>query len=238
MSIRIITLNRMKESNMLKLLDCFCGMGGVSDGFAMEGFDVTGIDIVDAPKMLGYKHKFIQADMLTLKGEDFRGYDVVWASPPCECFSVASISTHWTGGDCAYIPKTEKAESALNLVCHTLRFIDAVQPKLWIMENPHGVLRKVINIPLVGTLTYCQYGDNRMKPTDFWGKIPESFIFKRCQNSDPCHQRAPRGAKTGTQGLKNKCLRAKVPLACSRAFAKACRETLEEQVSIRAVNLL
>ncbi len=43
----------------LKMLDCFCGMGGVSDGFILEGFDVTGIDIVDAPKMLGYKHRFI-----------------------------------------------------------------------------------------------------------------------------------------------------------------------------------
>ena len=30
------------------MLDIGCGMGGTSDGFALEGFDVTGIDIVDA----------------------------------------------------------------------------------------------------------------------------------------------------------------------------------------------
>jgi DNA (cytosine-5)-methyltransferase 1 len=80
-----------KQKTRWKLLDCFCGMGGVSDGFAMEGFDVTGIDIVDAPKMLGYNHKFIQADMLTLKGEDFRGFDVVWGSPPCRDFSQIGV---------------------------------------------------------------------------------------------------------------------------------------------------
>jgi site-specific DNA-cytosine methylase len=28
---------------MYKLLDVFCGLGGVSDGFALEGFDVLGI---------------------------------------------------------------------------------------------------------------------------------------------------------------------------------------------------
>ena len=70
---------------MLKILDCFCGLGGVSDGFALEGFDVTGIDIEDMPSK-GYKHRFIRADIRDLKGEDYRGYDVVWGSPPCREF--------------------------------------------------------------------------------------------------------------------------------------------------------
>ena len=42
--------------------------------------------------------------------EDFGLPNVIWASPPCTCYSVASISTHWTGGHRAYIPKTKEAE--------------------------------------------------------------------------------------------------------------------------------
>lgn len=33
--------------------------------------------------------------------------DIIWASPPCTAFSVASIGHHWTGGKGAYIPKTD-----------------------------------------------------------------------------------------------------------------------------------
>ena len=71
---------------MPKLLDCFCGLGGVSDGFALEGFEVLGIGIINMVQ-LGYRHRFIQVDFLTLKGEDFRGYDIIWGSPPCRDFT-------------------------------------------------------------------------------------------------------------------------------------------------------
>lgn len=41
----------------------------------------------------------------------------------------------------------------------------------------------------------------RMKPTDLWTNnfnwIPRSM----CKNGDPCHEKAPRGSKTGTQGI-------------------------------------
>lgn len=35
--------------------------------------------------------------------------DILWASPPCTCFSVASIGTHWGGGYRAYEPRTANA---------------------------------------------------------------------------------------------------------------------------------
>ena len=35
--------------------------------------------------------------------------DVIWASPPCTTFSVASIGHHWKCGNKAYIPKTQEA---------------------------------------------------------------------------------------------------------------------------------
>jgi hypothetical protein len=61
------------------------------------------------------------------------------------------------------------------------------------------------------TVTYCQYGDERMKPTDIWTNAywwePKSL----CKNGDPCHVKAPRGSKTGTQGLKGAMERGAIP---------------------------
>ena len=51
------------------------------------------------------------------------------------------------------------------------------------------------------TITYCQYGDTRMKPTDIWTNL-EWTPKPMCKNGDLCHQSAPRGSKTGTQGIK------------------------------------
>lgn len=69
--------------------------------------------------------------------------DVLWASPPCTAFSVASIGANWTGGKNAYIPKTDKARLGIELVKATLHLIDSIQPHWWFIENPRGVLRKM-----------------------------------------------------------------------------------------------
>lgn len=61
------------------------------------------------------------------------------------------------------------------------------------------------------TVTYCQYGDSRMKPTDIWTNHPEPNFKPMCKNGMPCHVSAPRGSKTGTQGLKGSVERSKIP---------------------------
>lgn len=196
---------------MLKMLDCFCGMGGVSDGFAMEGFDVTGIDIVDAPKMLGYKHRFVQADMLMLKGEDFRGYDVIWGSPPCREFTpmVTCFGKNWK--------KPPRIQDGLKLVDCFLTFIQRAEPKIWIMEN-HVNLAKHIHIrpQFVGKLS------KGMKRA-FWGNCPD-FLFP--MSNKPSIWKAYNNHKTRSWE------RSKIPLACSTAFARACREALEEKLEV------
>ena len=50
-------------------------------------------------------------------------------------------------------------------------------------------------------ISYCQYGDFRMKPTDIWTNGFEWVHRPRCKNGDSCHVSAPRGSKTGTQGM-------------------------------------
>ena len=53
-----------------------------------------------------------------------------------------------------------------------------------------------------------------MKPTDLWTNLIEKELWTplpMCKNGEPCHEAAPRGSKTGTQGLKNNYERSKVP---------------------------
>ena len=140
--------------------------------------------------------------------------DVVWASPPCTSFSVASIGHHWTGGKGAYIPKTESAILGQELVLRTLEIINELKPKYWFIENPRGMLRKMPfmeSLPIRNTITYCQYGDSRMKPTDIWTNCEKWIPRPSCKNGMPCHTSAPRGSRTGTQGLNGNYERSKIP---------------------------
>jgi hypothetical protein len=156
--------------------------------------------------------------------------DVIWASPPCTGFSVASIGTHWGGGRRAYEPKTDTAKLGIALVKKTLEIIayySKRNPKLvYYIENPRGVLRKLgllDKVPFHHTVSYCQYGDERMKPTDIWTNNPKWIPKKICKNGDTCHVAAPRGSKTGTQGRKGSFERSMIPSSlCREVLNKSC----------------
>ena len=144
--------------------------------------------------------------------------DIIWASPPCTYFSVASIGKHW---NVDHTPKSKEAITGMAIVNKTKEIINTLQPKYFVIENPRGKLRKLDLLDSFNrvTVTYCQYGDNRMKPTDLWhnlGWIPRLM----CKNGMPCHVAAPRGSQTGTQGLKGNYERSKVPY-------ELCKEILE-----------
>lgn len=49
-----------------------------------------------------------------------------------------------------------------------------------------------------------------------------------CKNGDPCHARAPRGAKTGTQGLKHKKDRSRIPAELCKHIVDICEEEYYE----------
>jgi hypothetical protein len=142
--------------------------------------------------------------------------DFVWASPPCTAFSVASMGHHWQSGGLNPVPKTQAAIESQELVAHTRKLLEGLNPQFgFLLENPRGMLRK---LPVVKDLqrqsvTYCQYGDTRMKPTDLWGTVPNWTPRPMCKNGAPCHEAAPRGSKTGTQGLKGSKERSRVPYA-------------------------
>ena len=140
----------------------------------------------------------------------FDEVDMLWASPPCEGFSVACIGRNWNHD---HTPKTDSARLGMELVQHTLRLIEELEPKWWFIENPRGKLRKLPFMQdfIRHTVTYCQYGDNRMKPTDIWTNAPWWTPRPMCKNGMPCHVAAPRGSQTGTQGLQNYKEKSRIP---------------------------
>ena len=65
----------------MKAIDLCCCAGGAAAGLASVGFDVTGIDIEPQPN---FPFEFIQGDALTVDVAFLRGFDFIWASPPCQ----------------------------------------------------------------------------------------------------------------------------------------------------------
>ena len=209
------------------IFDFFSGTGSSTQAFKDAGHTVITFELDN------FFEATEQVDVFNLNAKDliikYGQPDFVWASPPCTAFSVASMGHHWGGGLRAYEPKTEAAKSSQLLVAHTRDLIKDLNPvKGWLIENPRGMLRK---LPVVAdlprqTVTYCTYGDSRMKPTDLWGKVVNWVPREMCKNGMPCHEAAPRGAKTGTQGLKGARERSRVPYSLGKEILDAIEGNL------------
>jgi len=192
----------------MNVLELFAGSRSVGKQAEKLGMNVFSSDLIEF-EGIHYPVSILDFDVSKVPFQP----DVIWASPPCTSFSVASIGHHWTGGKGAYIPKSEGAKLGLKLVEKTLEIINHFQPTYWFIENPRGVLRKMEMMKKLkrNTVTYCQYGDERMKPTDIWTNSDVWVPRPMCKNGDPCHVAAPRGSKTGTQGRSNAYERSKIP---------------------------
>ena len=63
-----------------------------------------------------------------------------------------------------------------------------------------------------------------MKPTDIWTNHSNPNFKPICHNADKCHESAPRGSKTGTQGLKGAKERSVIPEKLCDYIVNICEE--------------
>jgi len=193
------------------VFDFFAGTGSSTKAFEDAGHTVISFEL--NPKQKATEN----VNILDLTAEyllaTYGQPDFIWASPPCTTFSVASCYKYWEKSPTGAVPKHPAVFEALKVVAHTIQLIKDLAPtKGWIMENPRGMLRKqdVVKDLTRRTVTYCQYGDFRMKPTDLWGEVPGWTPRPMCKNGDDCHEGAPAGTATGSTRL-GKVARSMIP---------------------------
>jgi site-specific DNA-cytosine methylase len=201
----------------MKVLELFAGSRSIGKVAEAQDHDVISVDIND------FDGIDLVMDIQHLQLSDIPFVpDMIWASPPCTTYSIAAVSHHRNQQK----PKTEFAKKSDALNIHVLSLIaqtlDLNPAAVFYIENPRGMMRKMDfmqGIPRT-TITYCSYGDDRMKPTDIWsnnirsifnpaGWQPRAMCFNGNRNCH--HQPAPRGSSTGTQGKKNNYERSKLP---------------------------
>lgn len=211
----------------MKVLELFAGTRSIGNAFEARGHEVFSVE---------WDRDFENIDMYvdigTLNSCDildrFGKPDVIWASPDCATFSIAAISHHRrknpeTGN---LDPVSGYAKFCDKVDRHVLELIRELDPQFYFIENPRGGMRKMEwmrGLPRY-TVTYCQYGDTRMKPTDIWTNHPDPQFKPMCKNGDSCHISAPRGAKTGTQGLRGSRERSVIPKELCQHIVRICEE--------------
>ncbi len=190
------------------VLDLWSGTGSATAPFKDAGFEIITVDI-DIKRGATFQMDILDFYKLVMDGR-FDAYLAnnelelifIWASPDCKLFSIANgtKSDHWHQGN----PKSMDLYFSLTRIAATIEIIEKLDVDYWVLENPRGMLRTVPMMGLIPrrTVSYCLYGDTRMKPTDLWGYIPVSWKPKMCHNNAKCHTPAPRGSNAGTDGMK------------------------------------
>ena len=210
----------------MRVLELFAGTRSIGKAFEARGHEVYSVEWNKQ-----FKDIDLYADISTVTAEqiikEFGRPDVIWASPDCTTYSVSAISKHRikeANGNLA--PKTEYAEFCDVVNSHVVDLIKELNPKYYFIENPVGGLRKMNfmqDLPRY-TVTYCQYGERRQKPTDIWTNHPNPKFKPSCKRGAPCHDAAPRGSSTGTQALKNSVEKAKIPVMLCEHIVDICGE--------------
>ena len=179
----------------MKVLELFAGTRSIGKAFEARGHEVYSIDWDEEFENIDW-----YADIGLIKAEDilerFGHPDVIWASPDCTTFSVMAISNHRKKNHVTgeLEPVSEYAKQCDIIDQNVIKLIKDLHPKYWFIENPRGGMRKMSwmrGLPRY-TVTYCQYGDCRQKPTDIWTNHPNPQFKPPCRRGDNCHVPAPR----------------------------------------------
>jgi hypothetical protein len=179
----------------LKFLVLFCGTGSVEKAIASryQGAEIISLDIQAKwePTHLCDILEWVAPGEGTMHDYPPGYFDFVWASPPCTEYSRAK-----TVGIRDLAAADERVEA-------TLKALNYLQPRYYVIENPQGLLheRRVMHRTVMGDwlpdmkqeVTYCHYGTEFKKPTHLWTNLMLSRPLRKCTKLTPCTHRATWG---------------------------------------------
>lgn len=163
--------------NKYRVIDCFCGAGGLSLGFERAGFNVEYAFDLDKSAVETYKSnpkyhhgtafvrdiynvskKSIEEDL----GHSLDTVDVVIGGPPCQGFSVQR--------------RGDDNDPRNQLVLEYVRLLKEIRPRFFIMENVSGILSqrgKPYVEALVTNMTDAGYSLQQKKMTASEYGVPQ-----------------------------------------------------------------
>lgn len=124
----------------MKVIDLFCGCGGLSEGFRLAGFEIVGGVDFNAPAIKTFNRNFVGAkglcfDLLNMDSDiilqefgDLHDIDVIIGGPPCQGFSSANRY------------KIEGEDPRNKLFFEFVKFVDIAKPKAVVIENVRGII--------------------------------------------------------------------------------------------------
>lgn len=121
----------------MKIIDLFCGCGGLSEGFEDAGFEIicgNDIDknIINSFKLNHPNAKSIMGDITTISSEDLLNDNkkedifLIIGGPPCQGFST--------------VGNRKKEDPRNKLFYEFVRVVRDIKPKMFVMENVPGIL--------------------------------------------------------------------------------------------------
>lgn len=238
----------MKEK--LTLLELFAGSRSVGSVAEEMGINVISSDIEQFDK-IDYVVDILEFDYSKIDKKP----DIIWASPPCEKWSLAcgvqGGNIYWEsikekGKVVGIKPREnfdvrarytilkepdrvkEEREFHISLLEKTLEIIEYYKPKVFLIENPFGYMRFYLKdrVPYINFVTYCQYGYPYRKPTNIFSNIELNLMF--CNIGDKCHSN-----NLYTRGKSNKIREKSIVNTYydrSKIPEQLCREILVQSV--------
>ena len=226
----------------MKVLELFSGTECISNAFRARGHECFTID---------WDEQFPSSwhtDISKVTAQDildrFGIPDVTWIAPNCKTYSLAAISKHRVKntetGNLDPVSKDAKESDECNIhVLELLEELRKLNPNLlFYIENPRACLQNMTWMKPYDKykhlITYCKYStdlpleERRMKPTNIWTNNPNPKFEPPCKNGSDCHVAAPRGSKTGTQGMKGHRERSMYPKQLCEHIVNISEEYYEE----------
>lgn len=169
-------------------LELFCGTKCVSNVLDKKGYNTTTLDFNEK-----FNPTFCE-DILEWDYKQFQPshFKLIWASPDCTSWSIASGGIHRKKDNIN--GHSETATLGNRMITRTMEIIDYFKPQFWFIENPRGLLTHYPPFKAWRTLQggnqvcvfYGNYGWTFPKPTHIWSNVPLWDNEKKPVMSEDC----------------------------------------------------